>query len=259
VPDPARSPPVPLRDLMAELYTYVAFGASMTITLPFVLASRVRHTGELPRAPGRWVRRLGRVTSRLTPLWSFSIEGAAPPDIASRAYVVVANHLSHVDPFLLSSLPWDMRWVAKEELFKTPLAGWILTLGGDVPLRRGSGESVRAMLDGCREALDGGLSVMLFPEGTRSRDGALQPFKDGAFELAVERGAPVLPVAIAGTERCMQKGSSRLGRARAIARILEPMETRGMTQADIATLRESTRGQILRGVEGLRVKLAEEE
>ncbi len=242
-------------DLAAELYTYAAFGACMGATLPFVAASHLRHRGEVPRYPGRWVRRLARVAVSVTPLWQFAIEGEAPEDIHDRAYVVVANHLSMADPFLLSSLPWDMQWVAKEALFKVPLVGWILRLGGDIALRRGSGDSVRAMLDECRRALDGGLSVMLFPEGTRAMTPGVQRFKDGAFELAIEKHVPLLPVAVAGTSSCMQKGSSRLGRANAIARILAPVETASMTGDDMPSLRDGTRDRIIVATRELEAKL----
>ena len=133
------------------------------------------------------MRRIGRTATRLTPLWKFDIEGERPADIDHRAYVVVANHESQADPFLLSWLPFDMRWVAKEELFRQPLTGWAMRFGGDIPLRRGEGESVREMMEECERALAGGISVMMFPEGTRSKDGDLLPFRDGAFRLAIAR------------------------------------------------------------------------
>jgi 1-acyl-sn-glycerol-3-phosphate acyltransferase len=190
------------------------------------------------------MRRFGRVATRLSGLWRFSVEGEVPADIDSHSYVVVANHMSTADPFLLSFLPWDMRWVAKEELFRIPLTGWLLRLSGDIPLRRGDGQSVKEMMAACRETLDAGLPVMIFPEGTRSRDGELQPFKDGAFRLAIEAQVPVLPIAIEGTRDCRPKGSWWFGRARAKARILAPVATRGLGAGDVARLRETVRDRI---------------
>jgi 1-acyl-sn-glycerol-3-phosphate acyltransferase len=243
------------KDLLAELYTYAEFGVCAVAWLPLLGAAHLSHRGELPRVPGRWIRRFGRATSALTPLWKFSVEGVRPVDIDTRAHVVVANHVSMADPFLLSWLGWDMQWVAKEELFHAPVVGWLMRLSGDIPLRRGSGDSVRAMLDQCRVALQGGLSVMLFPEGKRSDVARVQAFKDGAFELATELGAPVLPVAIAGTEQCMKKGSGRIGRARAIARILTPIETAGLGSAGVADVRDQARAQIVAAVDDLETKL----
>ncbi|HEY0840972.1 MAG TPA: lysophospholipid acyltransferase family protein [Vulgatibacter sp.] len=227
------------------LYAYLTFVLLLIAYLaPVALARLVHRRDPTRRVPGRWVRRLGRACGSAMPLWRFSIEGSAPPAIRSRAYVVVANHESSADPFLLSRLPWDMRWVAKDELFRLPIAGWILRMGGDVPIRRGRGGSVRAMLEACRSTLRDGLPVMLFPEGTRSPDGALLPFRDGAFELAIEAGVPVVPIALAGTRDCRPKGSLWFGRAGAKARILEPVSTEGMTIDDVPALRERVRDRI---------------
>ena len=111
--------------------------------------SSLRHRGDpTQRAPGQWLRRIGRTATRLSLLWKFDIEGERPADIDTTGYVVVSNHESQADPFLLSFLPWDMRWVAKEALFKQPLSGWAMRFGGDIPLRRGEGEmeAARALL-----------------------------------------------------------------------------------------------------------------
>jgi len=207
------------------------------------------------RLAGHWLRNFGKLTSHLSPLWDFAVEGTPPADMASRAYVVVSNHESNVDPFLLSWLPWDMRWIAKEQLFKVPFFGLLLKYGGDIPLRRADKESILEMLDACRETLQGGLSIMMFPEGTRSRDGRLRPFKDGAFQLAIETSAPILPIAIAGTRDCLPAGSITLGEARARARILEPIETAGLGIEDVAALRERTRDRIALAAEELRDEL----
>lgn len=218
--------------------------------LPIMAASSARHRGDpTQRIPGRWMRRLGRFLPSTSPLWRFSIEGAPPPDICNSAYVVVANHESTADPFLLSFLPWDMRWVAKEELFHLPLVGWLLRFSGDIRLRRGSGESVRHMKEACLDTLAHGLPVMMFPEGTRSRDGSLLPFKDGAFEIAVEAGVPVLPVALVGTRACRQPDSIWFGRARAVARILDPIDTTGRTTAEV---RDEAREAIAAALRSLR-------
>lgn len=240
---------------VAGLYTYAEFAAVVTAFLPILAVSSLRHRGDpTQRLPGRWMRRLGRTAGRLTPLWDFTIEGEAPPGIDRRGYVVVANHESQADPFLLSWLPWDMRWVAKEELFRPPLTGWAMRLGGDVPLRRGHGESVRAMMDECGRALAGGISVMMFPEGTRSKDGDLLPFKDGAFQLAIRAGVPVLPVALAGTYAMRPKHSRWFGRAHACAKILEPIPTEGLREPDTGALRDRARDAIAAALPDLRAR-----
>ena len=227
------------------IYTYAEFVGCAIGFLPCMAVSRWRHRSDpTRRMPGRWLRRFGRVTSRLTSVWKFSTDGAAPPDILERGYVVISNHESTADPFLLSFLPWDMRWVAKEEIFRLPLAGWLMKLGGDIPLNRGERKSIELAMQRCRETLRAGMPVMMFPEGTRSPDGRLLPFKDGAFRLALEVGAPILPVAIAGTRACRPKGSRWFGQARAHARVLDPISTAGLSLADLPQLRDHSRSVI---------------
>ena len=248
-----------MQHALKGIYTYAEFAGCALAWLPLLAGTRLLHRNDdVPRIEGRWLRRFGRTVSALTPLWNFSIEGEAPADIASKPYVVVANHASTADPFLLSWLDWDMQWVVKQELFKLPVAGWLIRLGGDIPVRRGEGESVRAMFSSCRHALRNGLSVMIFPEGTRSEDGSTHRFKDGAFRLAIEEGVPILPIAIGGTHRCMPKGSRWFGEARAVARILAPIETRGLSASDAAGLRDRAQARITENVAELEDALERE-
>lgn len=242
--------------LAAGLYTYAEFGTCVLAFLPIMATSSLRHRSDpTQRMPGRWMRRLGWLTSRLSPLWDFSVEGTAPADIGHRAYVVVSNHESTADPFLLTYLPWDMRWVAKEELFKVPVIGLAFQWSGDIPLRRGHGDSVRAVMDECKRSLTAGIPIMMFPEGTRSKHGELLPFRDGAFRLAIEAGVPILPLAIAGTKECRPKGSKWFGRARARVKVLEPISTEGMTLDDVASLRERARDAIADALPPLRASI----
>jgi 1-acyl-sn-glycerol-3-phosphate acyltransferase len=235
------------------LWTYAEFGVFTALFLPAMGIAHLIHKGDpTQRVPGQWMRRFGRTSSRFTPLWKFHVEGEAPKDILYKPYVVVANHESTADPFLLCSLPFDMRWIAKEELFKLPVLGWMMKFGGDIPLRRGERDSVKQMMDEAKRTLAAGMPIMIFPEGTRSADGALLPFKDGAFQLAIEAGVPVLPLAIAGTRNCRPKGSKWFGEANAIVKVLEPIDSKGV---DVATLRERARTRIGAEVEDLRRRL----
>lgn len=242
-----------MKSAVVATYTYAEFLALGIGFLPIMAVSRLRHRADpTRRKPGRWMRRFGKLSSQATPLWRFRVEGTPPPDIDRRAYVVISNHESNADPFLLSHLPWDMRWIAKEELFRQPLTGWLLWLGGDIPLRRGEKDSVVSMLEECRRTLRAGMSLMIFPEGTRSKDGTLLPFKDGAFQLALECGVPVLPLALSGTKDCMQKGSFLLHQADATVRVLEPVDTSGMSLEDLPRLKQICRERIAAGVAALR-------
>jgi 1-acyl-sn-glycerol-3-phosphate acyltransferase len=227
---------------LASLYTYGELGVLSTAWLPAVAAARVTADDPTHRVPGRMLRTLARTVARASMLWRMSVEGSVPADVRRRPYVVVANHASSADPFVLSFLPMDMRFVAKEELFRVPLVGWLLRLGGDIPLRRGDRDSARAMRAACAGTLARGMSVMIFPEGTRSRTSDLGPFKSGAFQIAIDAGAPVLPVALHGTAACLDGAEPRP--AQAIAEVLAPVETRGLPACAITDLRDTTREQI---------------
>jgi len=191
-------------------------------------------------AAGRAFRLLGVTSVKLNPLWRFDVGGNFVTD-PRRPYVAVSNHESYADIFLISHFPWEMKWLSKETMFKIPCMGWMMRMAGDIEIRRGERTSTVQAMKAARDRLAKRVSVMIFPEGTRSRDGELLPFKDGAFRLALEAGVPILPIAVAGTRACMAKGTFRFQKARARARVLPPIETAGMTLDDLPTLRERTR------------------
>jgi 1-acyl-sn-glycerol-3-phosphate acyltransferase len=192
---------------------------------------------------GRWFRRAAVTATALNPLWRFRTSGVRIPD-PRRPYVAVSNHESLADIFLISHLPWEMKWLSKESLFRLPVMGWMMRMAGDIPVRRAERASRAEALEACRDRLAKRVSVMIFPEGTRSRTAELLPFKDGAFRLAIETGCPILPMAVAGTRTAIPKGSMLFGKTRAEVRVLEPIPTEGLTVADVAALRERVRALI---------------
>lgn len=194
-------------------------------------------------AAGRTFRLIAVTAVRLNPLWKFSVSGTGPPD-PRRPYVVVSNHESYADVFLISMFPWEMKWMSKTTIFKIPIMGWMMRLSGDIPVVRHDRRSAVMAFKACRDRLAKHVSIMMFPEGTRSRTRELLPFKDGAFRLAVEGGFPILPIAVAGTATAMAKGSFRFRRAVAKARVMEPIPTTGLTLADIPALSARVRALI---------------
>ena len=191
-------------------------------------------------AAGRMFRLIAVTTVRLNPLWKFEIGGRKISD-PRRPYVVVSNHESYADIFLISLLPWEMKWLSKESMFNIPCMGWMMRMAGDICVVRGERNSAAQAIVSARDRLAKRVSVMIFPEGTRSRDGTLLPFKDGAFRLAIESGAPILPLVVAGTRRAMAKGSFHFQKARARVEVLDPIETNGLTFDDIAALKDRVR------------------
>ena len=194
-------------------------------------------------AAGYLFRKLTVAHQLVTPMWKFSTSGDLPRD-KRRPYVVVANHESFVDILLISHLPIEMKWLSKETFFKYPLIGWMMRMAGDIRLVRGDRSSGAAAMKSCHDRLSKRVSVMIFPEGTRSADGSLGEFKDGAFRLAIESGAPVLPLAVHGTRTALRKHDWRLGDSRAEVRVLEPIPTDGLGEDDVASLRERVRTRI---------------
>jgi len=194
-------------------------------------------------AVGRWFRRAAVTATRLNPFWKFQTSGVEIHD-PRRPYVAVANHESLADIFLVSHLPWEMKWMSKEAIFRIPVMGWMMRMAGDVMVRRSDPASRIRAMEEARDRLRKKVSVMIMPEGTRSGGGELLKFHDGAFRLAIETGAPVLPIALAGTRHCIRKGSWLVGHAHAIARVLPPVETAGLTMDDVPELRERVRAMI---------------
>src|SRR5688572_4091824 len=203
---------------------------------------------------GRWFRRAAEVVVKLNPLWRFRTSGVRLED-PRRPYVAVANHESYADIFLISHLPWEMKWLSKAEIMRLPLMGWMMKMAGDIPVERGDTRSRAEALTGIRDRLRKKVSVMIMPEGTRSRTDDMLPFRDGAFRIAIEEQVPVLPIVVAGTRHAMEKGSLLFNRATAEARVLEPVETTGMTLSDVARLRDDVRARIQAGRDQLRAEM----
>ena len=195
-------------------------------------------------AVGYLFRKIGVVEAALNPLWRFRYTGTMPAD-PRRPYVVVSNHESFADILLISHLPWEMKWLSKAELFRLPILGWLMRLAGDIPLQRGFGPSAIEAMAKCREALANRVSVMIFPEGTRSATADLLPFKDGAFRLAIDAGVAILPLVVRGTGTALPKHDWRFARSTAVVKVLEPVETAGLTVADVPALKERVREMIV--------------
>jgi len=201
--------------------------------------------------PGWLFRKLCVVHNWFNPLWRFRTSGVKIVD-PRRPYVILSNHESFVDMLLLSHLPWEMKWLSKETVFKIPLVGWLMTMAGDVRLIRGNKESIVEAMKDCSDRLGKRTSVMLFPEGTRTRDGSLGQFKDGAFRLAIEHQVPILPMVVNGTREALQAGSWKMNVTDAEVRVMEPIPTTGLTLDDVPELRERVRNIIAAELEAMR-------
>jgi len=241
---------------LLSIWAWFVLGTCLVLWMPLMAAVRLLTLSDPGRyAVGYLFRRIGPVMATLHPLWRFRTSGTPPAD-PRRPYVVVSNHESFADILLISHLPWEMKWLSKAELFKVPVLGWLMRLAGDIPVRRGEGRSAVEALQRCRTVLKQRVSVMIFPEGTRSPTLDMLPFKDGAFRLAIVAGVPVLPIAVSGTGTALPKHGWLFGRAKAEVRVLEPIETTGLTVRDVHALRERVRKMILQARDALRAAQA---
>jgi 1-acyl-sn-glycerol-3-phosphate acyltransferase len=158
-----------------------------------------------------------------------------------RTYVFVANHQSLYDiPILFWSLPFQLRIIAKASLGSIPFLGWHLRRTGHMLVDRKRPEAKKILGWGAR-LMSGGLSVIVFPEGTRSPDGRVARFKGGSFLLALEAGLPIVPLSLVGSRHIMQKGrvTSHPGEVRLI--VHEPIDTRGLGGSDAKEFGERVR------------------
>lgn len=166
--------------------------------------------------------------------------------LKDRPQVVFSNHASYFDVFcLLAHLPVQFRWLAKAELFKIPLFGKVMEYGGYLPIDRSNPRSAHRTMIEAAERIRMGVSIVIFPEGTRSPDGKLQEFKSGGAALALRAQVPVVPVALLGTHEVMPKGSLRVRPGVVEIRVGDPILTEGMTPRDRGQLLTIARRQIL--------------
>ncbi|PWW82450.1 MULTISPECIES: lysophospholipid acyltransferase family protein [Prosthecochloris] len=181
----------------------------------------------------------GRFCARLMGI-SIEITGEKHYD-PNANYLIVSNHAGMADiPLILGSIHLNMRFVAKEELGKIPVFGWVLKQAGYVLIKRGQNKEALKSLLKASEVLKSGRSVHIFPEGTRSETGEIKPFKRGAFMIAQKANAPILPVTIIGSNRITPKKSLRISKAKIQLIIGKPIETKEKNAQELQDITYTT-------------------
>lgn len=235
---------------------FVIVVATLGFGIPSIFAAFVPPRGEwyLPFARG-WARVVLAGTG--VRVRAAGRERAA----ASDGCIYFANHESLFDIFvLLAVLPGRLRFLAKKSLFSVPVLGWSMAAAGYVPVDRDDRRQAAESLDIAAARLRAGMRVIIFPEQTRTRTGELLPFKKGGVLLALRTGAPIVPVAIAGTFAIQQRGGFWLSPGRVEVEIGDPIRVEGMTVADRHALTARTRAAIeaLRAAARSRLPAADE-
>lgn len=167
--------------------------------------------------------------------------------VANASYVFASNHLSYLDtPVVLANLPVQFRFLAKRGLFKIPFLGGHLKRGGHIPVpREDPRAAIRTLTEAGQIIRQTGTSLLVFPEGGRSRDGGMRVFKEGAAYLGIKAGVPIVPIALIGTREVLPFGSGHIRPGRVTLRVGEPIETGSLVTRDRAALTERIRQQIV--------------
>ena len=220
--------------LLVPLVTFIA----CSLTLIDALLFR-RPQNKVQFFPRTW----GRVICKLVGV-RVNIVGAEnlTPD---HTYIFVGNHVSQFDIFSFQGFfPHDFRWIAKKELFRIPLLGSAMNLAGAIPIDRSHGRKALKSLNQAAQQIAQGASVLIFPEGTRSSDGKLQPFKTGAITLAIKAGVPVVPIGFIGTHAILPKGKLLANSGEITIRIGRPLATNTFTMKDKQGLAKQLHAQV---------------
>jgi 1-acyl-sn-glycerol-3-phosphate acyltransferase len=237
--------------LLNIIYTII-WGAIFIVLAPVhVLLSAVVLVVTLPfdkqrRSQCYYSRFIMRCIIFTSPFMRITIKGLENVD-KNKTYIVVSNHQSMLDILFMYYVPLCFKWVSKIETYRIPLVGLLLWMHNDVTIRRGDAFSTRQMLRECSIWLKAGMSVVMFPEGTRSKTGKVDVFKEGAFLLAKRNRIPILPVIVDGTRAFSNSNKYHILNARQKIQltILPPVSVEEMEDISIRDLTSSVRDKIV--------------
>jgi 1-acyl-sn-glycerol-3-phosphate acyltransferase len=204
----------------------LALGFHAFLTYPFDQKGRVIH--RYARLWGKAALLANRVKVKVEGMEQ--VKGEGP-------YIFMSNHQGYYDVFaLLGHLPFQFKWLVKKELFSIPFLGWTMAAAGYINLdREGTRKTVEALNEAAQKIREG-MSIVIFPEGSRSPDGSIQPFKKGGFSLAIKSKVPIIPIAITGSRPIMPKGKLTVASGEIRIRMDHPIETQYCSLKDRESL-----------------------
>jgi 1-acyl-sn-glycerol-3-phosphate acyltransferase len=180
----------------------------------------------------------------INPFWGIRLKNAEKINRAKK-YILISNHQSLIDIALLLQLKVNFKWVSKIELAKVPFVGWVIWLNDHILVRRGDKQSVVQMAEACKRTLTSGTSIFMFPEGTRTGNGDLQPFKEGAFILARDNDIPILPIVLDGSGQALpRKGFWFRVKQTFTVSVLDEISTETLTSLNLPQLVAHTRNKM---------------
>lgn len=215
----------------------IVFGA-ISLTVSFFDPTRHKQNA-IARAWARVLLAVSRVKVRVEGLEKIKEDGS---------YVFVSNHLSYMDtPVALANIPVQFRFLAKRGLFQIPFMGWHLARAGHIPVPRGDARAaVKTMTLAAQVVREQKISLLIFPEGGRSRKGEMRPFLEGAAYIAIRAGVPLVPIGLQGTREVLPYGSGNIRGGPVILRIGDPIPTDEATLRDRGLLTELLRERIIK-------------
>ena len=217
-----------------------------------ILISLVDPTGKVPHLVARtWAKSIliaGRIKVK--------VKGLSKID-PTTSCIYMCNHQSNFDiPVLLAHLKVQFRWLAKAELFRIPLFGFAMRRAGYISIDRTDRQAAFISLKTAAKTIREGASVIIFPEGTRSPDGNISPFKKGGFVMALDSGVPIVPVILHGTRAIMSKKKLRIVPGTVLVEITEPIDISGYTRENKEALMDRIRNIICEAFEKNRTEIA---
>ncbi len=222
--------------IILEIILVTAFMAVMVILLSFI------------KAGGDTVHKVGRIWAKCTLAISdikVTIKGLSNLE-PGKSYIYMPNHMSNFDiPVLQAYLPVQFRWLAKAELYKIPIFGQAMKSAGYISIDRSDRKSAIESLNQAAMIIRNGVSVIIFPEGTRSRSHKIQPFKKGGFFLAVDSGVSIVPIIIHGTDQIMPTKKISIKPGNVTLEITKPIISSNYTRKTKDDLMKKVRNIIL--------------
>ena len=210
--------------IAVALVLYVASFIALVVCYPFDRKRAVVHT------LSKWIT---DTIFGLPPFMKREVIGIENID-PKKAYVMTLNHNSMADIITIYNLPLVFKWVSKKEVYRIPIVGRLLYAHGDIVINRASAkEAMQLVHERGKEWLAKGASVAIFPEGTRSKDGEIHNFKAGAFLLAKDAGAPILPIVLNNTNKMMRKGWLMNWRNHITIKILPPISAEEVAERSV--------------------------
>jgi 1-acyl-sn-glycerol-3-phosphate acyltransferase len=238
-------------ELVRSLALWIAIAVMTIVYFPIDLVGSLLLYDRTHRF-GHWFARFwAKSIIRLNSGWRIEMDLRRLP--ADRHFVIASNHESTADIIVDLHMPHHFKFISKSTNFVVPFMGWAMYVAGYIPLVRGRRSSIEQCMERSRWYLRNGVSVLFYPEGTRSPDGNVRPFKAGAFRLAIETCVDVLPVVTLGRE--LLKKNSLLFKAGTMRLIVgDPIPVAGLTLRDVDALAQRTREAIV----ALKAEIAQE-